>query len=74
MLFRSPIPPGIHVGEIWHLRRAGLSPERILETVTFRPLAEGEPAAVVVLGGNPLEDLSAYGDVRLVLRGDRRMR
>lgn len=73
-LGNGPIPPGIHVGEIWHLRRAGLSPERILETVTFRPLAEGEPAAVVVLGGNPLEDLSAYGDVRLVLRGDRRMR
>ena len=68
------IPPGIHVGEIWHLRRAGLTPQQLLETVTFRPLAEGELADVVVLGGNPLEDLNAYGSVKFVLRAGRRMR
>jgi imidazolonepropionase-like amidohydrolase len=73
-LGNGPIPPGIHVGEIWHLRRVGMTPEQLLETVTFRPLAEGEPADAVVLGGNPLEDLNAYGNVRFVLRAGRRMR
>jgi imidazolonepropionase-like amidohydrolase len=72
-LGNGPIPPGIHVAEIWHLRRAGLSPEQLLEAVTFRPLAAGEPSDVVVLGGNPLEDLNAYGAVKLVLRAGRRM-
>jgi len=73
-LGNGSIPPGIHVGEIWHLRRAGMTPEQLLETVTFRPLAEGELADVVVLGANPLEDLNAYGSVKFVLRAGRRMR
>jgi len=73
-LGNGAIPPGIHVGEIWHLRRAGLTPEQLLETVTFRPLAHGELADLVVLGGNPLEDLNAYGSVKFVLRAGRRMR
>lgn len=73
-LGNGPIPPGIHVAEVWHLRRAGLSPDRLLETVTFRPLAAGEPADVVVLGGNPLEDLNAYGQVKFVLRAGRHVR
>ena len=73
-LGNGPIPPGIHVAEIWHLRRAGLSPERLLETVTFRPLDAGEPADVVVLGGNPLEDLNAYGRVKFVMRAGRPVR
>ncbi|HXY72338.1 MAG TPA: amidohydrolase family protein [Actinomycetota bacterium] len=73
-LGNGEIPPGIHVGEIWHLHRAGLTPEQLLETITFRPLAEGELADLVVLGGNPLEDLNAYGSVRYVLRAGRRMR
>ena len=34
----------------------------------------GEPADVVVLGGNPLEDLNAFGAVKFVLRAGRRMR
>jgi imidazolonepropionase-like amidohydrolase len=73
-LGNGPIPPGIHVAEIWHLRRAGLAPEQMLEALTFRPLAAGEPADVVVLGGNPLEDLGAFGAVKLVVRAGRRMR
>jgi imidazolonepropionase-like amidohydrolase len=71
-LGNGPIPAGIHVGEAFHLYRAGLSPEGVLQALTFRPLAEGEPADLVVLGGNPLEDLSALGDLRLVVRGGRR--
>jgi len=73
-LGNGPIPPGIHVAEIWHLRRAGLAPQQLLEALTFRPLAAGEPADVVVLGGNPLEDLGSFGTVKLVLRAGRRMR
>ena len=72
-LGNGPIPPGIHVGEAFHLMRAGLGPERVLEALTFRPLAPGEPADLVVLGGNPLETLTALADVQLVVRGGRRV-
>jgi imidazolonepropionase-like amidohydrolase len=73
-LGNGPIPPGIHAGEAWHLHRAGLSAEQVLETMTFRPLAEGEPADLVALGANPLEDLDGVGQVRLVIRAGRRFR
>jgi imidazolonepropionase-like amidohydrolase len=73
-LGNGPIPAGIHVGEAWHLRDAGLSPERVLEALTFRPLAAGEPADLVGLGGNPLEDLDALEQVRVVIRAGRRVR
>ncbi len=73
-LGNGPIPAGIHVGEAWHLYRAGLGPEQILRALTYRPLAHGEPADLVVLGGNPLENLGALGDLRVVIRGGRRFR
>jgi imidazolonepropionase-like amidohydrolase len=73
-LGNGPIPPGIHVGEVLHLRRAGLSPEHVLEALIFRPLAQDEPADLVGLGGNPLEDLNALSNLRLVIRSGRRMR
>jgi len=73
-LGNGPVPAGIHAREILYLFRAGLSPERILEAVTFRPLAPGEPGSLVVLGDNPLETVEAYADVRLVIRGGRRFR
>jgi imidazolonepropionase-like amidohydrolase len=71
-LGNGPIPPGIHVGEAFHLTRAGLRPEQLLEALAHRPLAAGEEADVVVLGGSPLESLSALADVQLVVRGGRR--
>jgi imidazolonepropionase-like amidohydrolase len=73
-LGNGPIPPGIHVGEAFHLYRAGLGPERLLEALTFRPLAEGEPADLIGLARDPREDLAALGEVRLVVRGGRRYR
>jgi imidazolonepropionase-like amidohydrolase len=73
-LGNGSIPAGIHVGEAWHLYRAGMSAEDILRALTHRPLAHGEPADLVVLGGNPLENLGALGDVRLVIHGGRRFR
>jgi imidazolonepropionase-like amidohydrolase len=70
-LGNGPIPPGIHVAEAWHLRNAGLSPGGVLEAMTFRPLEAGEPADLIALAANPLEDIDALGDVRLVMRGGR---
>ena len=40
----------------------------------IEPEQPGEPADVVALGGNPLEDLNAYGRVRFVMRAGRRVR
>ncbi|MBA3552089.1 MAG: amidohydrolase family protein [Actinobacteria bacterium] len=71
-LGNGPIPVGIHPGEAWHLHRSGMSVEEVLRAMTFRPLAPGEPGDVVALGGNPMHDLTALGDVRLVLREGRR--
>jgi imidazolonepropionase-like amidohydrolase len=70
-LGNGPIPPGIHVGEAWHLARAGLGPEAVLTAMTFRPLAPGEPGDLLALGADPLHDLNALGDLRLVMRGGR---
>ena len=70
-LGNGAIPPGINVREAWHLRDAGLSPAAVLEAMTFRPLDAGEPADLVALGGSPLDDLDAFGDVRLVMRSGR---
>jgi imidazolonepropionase-like amidohydrolase len=73
-LGNGPIPSSIHVGEAWHLRRAGLTPEQVLEALTFRPLDKGEPADFVVLKGNPMETLEALGEVSVVARGGRLVR
>jgi imidazolonepropionase-like amidohydrolase len=73
-LGNGPIPAGIHVGEAWHLYQAGLTAEQILGALTYRPLAAGEPADLVVLGANPLENLAALGDLRLAIRAGRRFR
>jgi imidazolonepropionase-like amidohydrolase len=73
-LGNGSIPPGIHVGEAWHLHRAGLSTEDVIEALTFRPLQKDEPADLVVLAANPFEDLDALGDVRLVVRAGRVVR
>ena len=73
-LGNGPIPPGISQGEAAHLVAAGLDPEAILEAMTFRPLAAGEPADLIALPGNPLEDLGALRSVQLVVRRGRRVR
>jgi imidazolonepropionase-like amidohydrolase len=72
-LGNGDIPEGIHPGEAWHLYRAGMTPEKVLEALTFRPLAAGEPADLVVLDGHPLENLGALGQVKLVIRAGRRI-
>jgi imidazolonepropionase-like amidohydrolase len=72
-LGNGPIPPGIDVREALLLHRAGLAPEQVVEAMTFRPLSEGEPADLIGLGANPLEDLSALSELRLVVRAGRRV-
>jgi hypothetical protein len=42
--------------------------------MTFRPIAAGEPADLIGLGGNPFDDLRALGDIQLVVRAGRRLR
>lgn len=67
-LGNGPIPPGIHVTEAIHLAAAGLSAEAILQALTIASLEPGAPADIIGLGANPLEDLQALGQVRLVVR------
>jgi imidazolonepropionase-like amidohydrolase len=73
-LGNGPIPPGIDLREAQLLHRAGMDAEAVLSTMTFRPLAPGEPADAVVLGASPFDDLGGLGDVRVVFRAGRRVR
>ena len=73
-LGNGPIPAGLHFGEVEHLSNAGLSPEQLLEALTFRPLAPGEPADLIGIPGDPLEELNALRDIRLVIRRGRVVR
>lgn len=73
-LGNGPIPPGLHAREAAHLARAGMGTEAVLEALTFRPLARGEPGDLVGLASNPLEHVGAFAEVELVLRGGRRFR
>jgi imidazolonepropionase-like amidohydrolase len=70
-LGNGPIPPGIHLREVLHLTSAGLSSEGILAAMTGWRLRDGAPADLLALAGNPLDDLRALGDVRLVVRAGR---
>jgi imidazolonepropionase-like amidohydrolase len=68
-LGNGSIPPGIHRRELEHLRRAGLEVDGILRALTRAPIRPGAPADLLVLGRDPFDDLSAFDDVRLVVRG-----
>jgi imidazolonepropionase-like amidohydrolase len=70
-LGNGPIPPGIHVREAHHLASAGLPPGAILTAMTGWRLRDGAPGDLLALAGNPLEDLGAVGEVRLVIRSGR---
>jgi imidazolonepropionase-like amidohydrolase len=70
-LGNGAIPPGIHPGEALHLASAGLSADAILTAMTRSGLEDGAPADLVALDGDPREDLTALGRVRLVVRAGR---
>ena len=65
------VPWGIDVQEVLLLREAGLEPEQVLRAMMRAPLEVGAPCDLIVLGSDPREELEAFADVRLVVRGGR---
>jgi imidazolonepropionase-like amidohydrolase len=70
-LGNGPIPAGIHTREVLLLRDAGLEPEEILHAMVRAPLDLDAPADLIALGRSPLDDPSAFDDLRLVVRAGR---
>jgi imidazolonepropionase-like amidohydrolase len=70
-LGNGPIPPGIHARELGLLGEAGLSPDEVLASLARAPLDAGAPADLIALGSDPLLDLRAFDDLRLVVRAGR---
>ena len=67
-LGNGPVPPGIHTREVMLVAEAGLEYEEVLEAMIRAPIEAGAPADMIVLGSNPLDDLRAFDDIRLVVR------
>jgi imidazolonepropionase-like amidohydrolase len=67
-LGNGPIPAGIDVLELRLLLDAGLTVDELLAVLTRAPLRPGAPADLVGLGSDPFVDVSAFADVRLVIR------
>lgn len=67
-LGNGDIPPGIHTREALLMGEAGLEPEEVLHAMVRAPLDLDAPADLIALAESPLEDLSAFDDVRLVVR------
>ena len=67
-LGNGPIPPGIHTRELQLLAEAGLEYEEVLEALVRAPVEPGAPADLIALATNPLDDLGAFDDIRLVVR------
>jgi imidazolonepropionase-like amidohydrolase len=70
-LGNGPIPPGVDLREILLLREVGLTPEEIVEAMARGPLQRNAPGDLLALGRNPFEELEAFEDLRLVVRGGR---
>lgn len=70
-LGNGPIPPGIDTVELQLLERAGLKRHEVLSALVRAPLEVGAPADLVVLARDPFQDLTAFEDLRLVVRGGR---
>jgi imidazolonepropionase-like amidohydrolase len=73
-LGNGELPQGIHAGEAAHLEAAGLEGEALLGAMSPSPLDAGAPADLVVLRGNPLDDMRELGDPVFVMRAGRRVR
>lgn len=71
-LGNGPIPPGIDVREALLLREVvGMTPEEVLTALVAARLVDGAPADLIALSRDPLEELDALGEVRLVVRAGR---
>ncbi|MEP7060526.1 MAG: amidohydrolase family protein [Actinomycetota bacterium] len=65
------VPPGIHTRELLWMRDAGLSYDDVLGALIRSPIVRDAPADLIALGSNPLEELTAFDDIRLVVRSGR---
>jgi imidazolonepropionase-like amidohydrolase len=71
-LGNGAIPPGIDVREILLLRETvGMTADEILEALVAGPLESGGPADLIAPARDPREDLTALGDLKLVIRAGR---
>ncbi|HEX6230364.1 MAG TPA: amidohydrolase family protein [Actinomycetota bacterium] len=71
-LGNGPIPPGIDVREALLLHEAvRMTNEEVLEAMVAGPLSEDAPADLIALARDPLEEISALGDLLLVVRAGR---
>ncbi len=70
-LGNGSIPPGIHAREARLMVEAGMEPEEVLEAMIRTPLEPDAPADLIAFRANPLDDLRALSDVRLVIRAGR---
>lgn len=70
-LGNGAIPPGIDTREALLLRDAGLEPEEILQAMVRAPLDVDAPADLIALARSPLDDLTAFEDLILVVRAGR---
>ena len=71
-LGNGEVPPGIDVREAFLLHEAcRMEVEDVLVAMTAGRLDAGAPADLIALGADPFEDLSALGDLRLVMRAGR---
>jgi imidazolonepropionase-like amidohydrolase len=69
------IPPGIDVREAMLLHETvGLSTDEVLASMVATSLQVGAPADLIACSRDPLEDLSALGDLALVVRMGRVVR
>jgi imidazolonepropionase-like amidohydrolase len=70
-LGNGPIPPGVHTRELLLIREAGLTNDEVLGAATRARLEPDAPADLIALGSDPLEDLAAFDDLRVVVRAGR---
>ena len=70
-LGNGPIPPGVDLREVFLLREAGLDTEALVQAMARGPLQRNAPGDLLALGRNPFEELDAFADIRLVVRGGR---
>ena len=73
-LGNGAVPAGIDTRELLLLREAGLSNEDVLAALIRAPLEVDAPADLIALRGDPVRDLRAFDDVRLVVRAGRVVR
>ena len=59
------------VSQALTLREAGLTGDEIVLALIRAPIEPGAPADLIVLGDDPLRDLAAFDDIRLVVRAGR---